>query len=848
MALTFGTRLGPYEILAPIGAGGMGDVYKARDTRLDRIVAVKVANEHFSERFEREARAVAALNHSRICTLHDVGPNYLVMEYIEGAPLKGPLPLDQALKYAAQICDALDAAHKKGITHRDLKPANILLARSGIKLLDFGLAKIGQTAPASEATLTLALTGRNEIVGTLYYMSPEQLQPQRTGQEVDARSDIFSFGLVLYELLTGKRAMEGSSPASVIAAIMERPAPSIADVAPAALDRVLKKCLAKDPDARWQTARDLKDELEWIASTSGETATAPGRVAVQRPQAWMIASGVLALGLGAALWNWAAWSQRSADAPMNQFAILPPEKASFSDDFAISPNGRQIAFAANTGQDASLWLRQLNALTARPLSGTEDAVKPFWSPDSRSIGFFARGKLRKIDLAGGPAQILADATMPHGGTWSRSGVMVFGPRIGALFTVPANGGEASPLAHLDRLKPDSPSFLPDGRHFFFSLLDHQSGVYVGSLDSKEVKQVLHRGLAIGYSPPGYLLFLLESALMAQAFDAGNLSTSGEPFVIAEHAGAASVSASETLVFTNPIANRTHLVWVDRNGKQISEAAPPGDYSDVALSPDGRQVAFNGTDLAGFKVWLRDLERGVTSRFTFSSQIANIPVWSPDGNTVAFATSTGEGGLLNVGQRRSNMSDPESVLLQLNALPRMFPTDWSSDGRYLTYFRTDANTQLDQWALPMFGDRKPFPYAQSPSNESQGQFSPDGKWMAYVSDQSGIDEIYVAAFPAPAGLRLVSTGGGDRPRWRRDGQELFYAAPDHKLMAVSVKTGATFEAGAPHALFEIKVPSGQRNGQIYSVSAGGQRFLLTAPLEVPSEPLTLIQHWTVGLKK
>jgi Tol biopolymer transport system component/predicted Ser/Thr protein kinase len=827
----------------------MGEVYKARDTRLDRIVAVKVSQAQFSERFEREARAVASLNHSSICQLYDVGPDYLVMEYIEGTPLKGPLPLDQALRCAAQICDALDAAHGKGITHRDLKPANILLTKSGIKLLDFGLAKIGPAAtPTSESTLTMALTGKNEIVGTLYYMSPEQLQSQATGEEIDGRSDIFSFGIVLYEMLTGKRAFAGASPASVIAAIMERPAPSIADIAPPALDRVLKKCLAKNRDARWQTARDLKDELDWIATASGETPTAPNRVAVRRPLTGTIASGVLALGLAGALWNWAPWRQRSADAPMSQFAILPPEKASFSDNLAISPDGRQIVFAANTGQNASLWLRPLDSLTARPLPGTEDAVEPFWSPDSRSIGFFARGKLKKIDLAGGPAQILADASLPRGGTWNPSGVMVFRPRIGALYSMPANGGEATPLAHLDRLYPRTPSFLPDGRHFLFSADGDQNDVYVGSLDSKDVKQVLHRGLAIGYSAPGYLLFSRESALMAQAFDAGNLSTSGEPFVIAENAGAASVSANRTLVFTPPIANQTHLVWVDRSGKQISEAAPPGDYSDVALSPDGKHVAFNGSDFAGFKVWLRDLERGITSRFTFSSHIANIPVWSPSGDTVAFATSEGGGGLLNVGQRRSNMIDSESVLLQLDALPLMFPTDWSSDGRYFTYFRTGAKTQLDQWALPMFGDHKPFPYANSPSNESQGQFSPDGKWMAYVSNQSGIDEIYVASFPARGGLRLVSTGGGDRPRWRRDGRELFYAAPDRKLMAVSVKTGSTFEAGTPHALFEIKVPISQRNRQIYSVSADGQRFLLTAPLETPPEPLTLIQNWTAGLKK
>jgi Tol biopolymer transport system component len=536
---------------------------------------------------------------------------------------------------------------------------------------------------------------------------------------------------------------------------------------------------------------------------------------------------------------------------MSQFVILPPEKASFfSPDLksqAISPDGRQLVFAAAiSGQSSSLWLRPLDSLAAHPLAGTEDAVQPFWSPDSRSIGFFAHGKLQKVDAAGGPAQALADASFPHGGTWSPSGVIVFGPRLGGVSRVPAGGGEAAPVTHPEAGMEDRyPSFLPDGRHFLFNRFSPgsaKSEVDVGSLDSQDIKPVFRASSPALYSAPGYLLFLRESTLMGQPFDLGHLSTSGDPSAIAERISEFSVSENRTLVLKPSTSSQTRLVWVDRASKQISEAAPPADYGFVDLSRDGKRVAFDRMASSRFEVWLRDLERGIASRFAL--QPSNVPLWSPDGGTVVFA-SIGNG--LDLYQRPSNMSAPAAVLLKLNAPPLLFPSDWSSDGRYLAYFRTDPKTQLDQWVLPMFGDRQPLAFLHGDFNESQGQFSPDDKWMAFVSDESGTPQINVVSFPTPAGIRQVSTTGGSQPRWRRDGKELFYIALDHKLMAVSVKTGATFEAETPHPLFETNLPTTPLR-QTYSVSPDGQRFLLTSPLEVSSAPLTLIESWTAGLRK
>src|SRR5450759_779132 len=529
MPLSAGEKLGPYEILAPIGAGGMGDVYKARDARLNRIVAIKVSKTEFDDRFEREARAVAALNHSNICTLHDVGPNYLVMEYIEGMPLNGPMPVDQALKYGAQICDALDAAHRKGITHRDLKPANILVTKTGIKLLDFGLAKMGttETKPApipDDATLAMALTGRNEIVGTLYYMSPEQLQAQGTGREIDARSDIFSFGLVLYELLTGKRAFEGSSPASVIAAIMERPAPSIADVAPPALDRALRKCLEKDPDNRWQSARDLRSELEWIAAGPSErTAPAAGPPRPRRLP-WIAASvlAAVALGLGIAAYR----ATQLADAQKTQARLtiaLPPGQEIVSCP-AISRDGRTIAYVIRQGaSETQLYLRDLNAFDARPVPGSSGARQPFFSPDGKWVAFFARGFMQKAEVAGGAPIRVVEAPYSQGGTWNEDNTIIYAASLGSgLLRVPAGGGTPESLTKPDGAANIFPHALPGGRDVLFTAWGQKQGTAVLSLASRKWELVLpSTSFTWGvFDPaggsPGRLLLVNESGGMRAA--------------------------------------------------------------------------------------------------------------------------------------------------------------------------------------------------------------------------------------------------------------------------------------------------------------------------------------------
>ena len=853
MPLSVGDRLGPYEILAPIGAGGMGEVWKARDTRLDRVVAVKVSKSEFSERFEREARAIATLNHPQICQLYDVGPNYLVMEYVEGVALKGPLPLDQTLKYAAQICDALDAAHKKNITHRDLKPANILVTKQGIKLLDFGLAKVGTPLSAGEGTMTMALTSKGEILGTFQYMSPEQINGQDAGPE----SDIFSFGLVLYEMLTGTRAFDGSTPASVIAAILERPAPSVADVAPPALDRVLKRCLEKDPENRWQSARDLKAELEWIGNTPEPKKAAPlrSRFSWGARFGW-VAWGVAAVLLVLAVWGW--WrATRPVEAPrVLKMSVLPPEKSALLGDIpAVSPDGQRVAFAAALDGKASLWVRDLGSLEARALPGTEGASLPFWSPDSRFIGFFANGKLKKTEAAGGPVQTLCDAPVGRGGTWSRNDVIVFAPELtSGLFRVPAAGGTPVLATAPNEQEPAHryPWFLPDGRHFLYTAYGstrEKFMVYVADLASKTRRALIPATSNVVYASPGYLLFLRELTLMAQPFDASNLQTTGEAVPVAEHVGYTAIdirayfssSQNGVLVYHSSgglgVATNSQLTWFDRSGKATGTIGAPAGLVGPAISANGNSVATSRLDpqTGVFDIWLYDLARGTNSRFTSNSPYNIRPVWSPDGSHIAFFDGT------FVNQRATNGAGQDEILDRSTRLKS--PVDWSKDGRYIIeQARADSNTGTAIWVLPLFGDKKPFPYLQSTANESSAKLAPNGQWLAYQSDESKRNEIYVTTFPQPGGKWQISTNGGSYPVWSRDGKELFYVSAEGKMTSVEVKAGPAFEAGIPKPLFDVSSTGS------YDVGKDG-RFLIGVPVEQSgATPITVVMNWQAGLRK
>ncbi len=871
MPLSTGSRLGPYEILATIGAGGMGEVYQARDTRLDRIVALKVAREQFNERFEREARAVAALNHPNICTLYDVGPNYLVMEYIEGQTLEGPLPLDQALKYASQICDALDAAHRKGVTHRDLKPANILVTKSGIKLLDFGLAKQSRAAAMGGATETIALTKEHTMLGTLQYMAPEQLE----GKDADARSDLFSFGLVLYEMLTGKRPFEGSSPASVIAAIMERAPPSVADVAPAALDRVLHRCLAKHPDDRWQTARDLKAGLQWVAESGppSAAAAAPRRSAGRARAGWIAAAALLA-----ALSMLAPWRGRQ-QGELVRFAVYPPDGNAFGrsidvtvpvPQFALSPDGRTLVFAAAAaGARGMLWQRSIEEVAARPLPGTEDGIRPFWSPDSLWIGFFAEGKLKKVRAGGGAVQVIAEGfSDSFGATWGPDGTILCGSGSASIHRVHSTGGPFAPVTQLDVARREGshrfPYFLPDGRHFLFTVrsgLAEQRGTYVGSLDGKTKKRLVRIDSGAVYASPGYLLWVDGDTLLGQDFDAGRLELAGQPFTVAERAGRSTagesaVSASPTgiLAYDSASLRLGRLTWFDRSGNARNSPSPDGDYTDFRLSPEEKSLAATLVNLktGSTDIWLTDLLRGSTFRLSAGPALNANPVWSPDGARIVYRTN--RGGLLELYQKSAFGGGNEEPVLTAAAVRtagyalQVVPSDWSPDGQYIAYMVTDPASGYDLWLSPLDRNAKPVRYLSSAANQIHANFSPDSRLIAYGSNETGRYEVYVQALPKSDRQWTVSTNGGYEPRWRGDGREIYYLSEDRKLMAVPVGPGPSF--GVPKPLFQTRVPAGVDALRTHYVpTRDGQRFLVNTEIGDPApNPITVVLNWTAGLKR
>jgi Tol biopolymer transport system component len=879
MPLTAGERLGPYEIIALIGAGGMGEVYRAHDPRVGRDVAIKVSQEQFSERFSREARSIGALNHPNICTLFDVGPNFLVMEFVEGDAPKGPLPLEEALRIARQIGDALNEAHEKGITHRDLKPANVKIKPDGtVKVLDFGLAKFspvredgGSDVPATQSpTLSMAATQAGMILGTAAYMAPEQAK----GKPVDRRADIWAFGVVLYELLTGRRMFEGDDVTETLAAVVLREPEW--DGIPVEVRRLLKKCLAKDPKKRLRDIGDVWELLEAPPVTT-EAHAAPSPARQGGGSLFWIAATVMAVGALATL---AFLHFRETPPPEHvlRYTIAPPEGGTVH-SFALSPDGRLLVLAtASGGAKRQLWIRPMDALQWQPMPTTEDARYPFWSPDSRNIAFFADGKLRKIAAAGGPSQPVCDSADGRGGSWSRDDVILFSASGGpdnVIQRVPAAGGVPAAVTST-KSRYLYPTFLPDGRHFLFATIGMSSekdGIYVASLDGKENRRILADAVGFAFAPQnhaGDVLFLRENNLMAQPIDLGSVEPSGDAFPLAESVNLANgnnyapvaVSNNGVLLYWSggvggAGGTTNQMVWYDRAGKVLDTAGVVSNVVTPAISPDEKTIAFaRGSSAGNRDIWLRDLDRKNERRLTTDASGNFVPFWSPKGDLIVFRSLRG-GRLGDLYLRASNGSGQDELLL---ATPYNKAVDqWSRDGRFIVYMETDPKTKADLWVLPIGEEGKPsgkpVPFLHSGFNELQGQLSPDSKWMAYTSDVSGQREVYVQPFPAADNELPISTAGGEQPRWRADGKELFYLAADGKINAVSVTviagTKPSLKPGTPVPLFDAHNSSENNNAYFnYDVKRDGKSFLVSTTVAATSAgsttpPLTVRVNWNAA---
>src|SRR5688572_7372824 len=877
-----GKKIGRYQIRGKIGEGGMGEVYVARDDQISRDVAIKVLPAAFSadaerlRRFEQEAQAAGSLNHPNILVVYDIGTHdgapYVVSELLDGETLRermagSALPQRKAIDYALQIAHGLAAAHEKGIIHRDLKPENLFITKDGrVKILDFGLAKLTRvdgTQPQTEIPTRRVNTDPGVVMGTIGYMSPEQLR----GKPTDHRSDIFSFGAILYEMLSGRRAFRGESTADTMSAILREDPPDLSgtnrNINPA-LERVVNHCLEKSPEERFNSAGDLAFAIEALSGSGGTSESATTILSSlpatkREPANWLpwIIAGIFLISTSGLAWLY--FRQSSAPELPVQFVVAMPEETTEISNPLISPDGRIIALLAMHDGKRYLYTRPLSSLEAQRLPGTDDALSPFWSPDSRYIAFFSNGKLKKIEASGGPTQTLCDTPSSYGGSWNRDGVIIVSLDTKGIHRVSSAGGALTQVLDLDASRKELaqawPRFLPDGHHFIYQSWTGRSdvsGIFVASLAGGERKLLVKADSSPLYSAPGYLLFSRESTLMAQTFDASKLQLSGDPFPVVEGVNyiptnsysSVSVSDDGTMVYLSSGVSTRQLNWFDRTGKNLGPAGSPGGINDIALSPDGKRLALQQVAPGGMgDIWLMDLARGTSSRFTFSPASEDNPVWSPDASQVLF--SCGPGIFSNLCKKVSSGAGNEEVVIQSDVVKEGY--DWSRDGRFVLFTDFATLTGSDLWILPMTGDGKPYALLQTEFEETFGQFSPDGRWFAYTSNESGKTEVYVQSFPQSGGKWLISTGGGSQPRWRGDGKELFYLAPDKTLMAVGINAGSGFEMTAPTALFATQV-SAYNAPNRYVVSADG-RFLINCPAgDISRTPMTVVLNWHNGLKK
>jgi Tol biopolymer transport system component/tRNA A-37 threonylcarbamoyl transferase component Bud32 len=887
MPFEAGTRLGPYEIIAPLGAGGMGEVYRARDTRLDRTVALKVltgalaADSESRQRFEHEARAIAALNDPHICTIHDVGRHgeldYLVLEYLEGETLadrlrRSPgLPIDQALAIAIQIGDALDRAHRAGIVHHDLKPGNVMLVRRGgassspdVKLLDFGLAArtsvarpraldasfVETLAPSLAATQPPVMTASSAFSGTVQYMAPEQFD----GDAGDHGADIFAFGCVLYEMLAGRKAFEGASAVTAIAAIMSSEPPPIAALQAAhpLLDHVLRRCLEKDRERRWQSVRDVTGELRWIvdhpivAPIAAAPQPQPGRVGrAAMALALVLAAVAVAAGVRAVRGRGA-----DPDVPTLRFEIstAPTDDPST----ALSRDGTEIAFVANQDRVPVLWVRSLDALESRALPGTQGASFPFWSPDGRTIGFFAGDKLKRIDVAGGMPLVVADAPNARGGAWNADGVILFAPGVSApIMRVPARGGPVERVTEVHAGSGPShrwPQFLPDGKRFLFSSslgTADTNGVYVGSLDKTAPVRLLP-GDGVGrFAAPDKLLTIRQGALQAYSFNAAAGVVQGEPVVIAQGFAGAAATTSDTgvLAYRAGTAQRRQLVWVDRQGAVLRAIGEP--ETDAMASPE---LSADEESVAVFRhrpgdwndIWVIELARNLARRITDGPPANAHPLWDPDGQHVVFNSSRFGSG----GAARQAVSGGNAEPLFANG-ENGLALSWTRDRQFILLRRDSAKSGSDLGAVATRGEPREVVVAQSRYDETEGRFSPEGTWVAFVSNEGGRPEVFVQSFPEGRARTQVSTAGGTEVSWSGDGKEIFYVAPDGRMMAASIAFGGRSpDVKLPVPLFQTHLATGTNvlgYKPQYAVSRDG-RFLLNTAIESASAPIVVSVNW------